>query len=257
MTHTLDSVSALVQRIHILQAEQSLGQRLIVAIAGAPGSGKSTLAEQVCSLLNEPDRLNAPMPADKSTPRAVAGMQPGDQAQIQSNANESPGTVRATQAVVVPMDGFHLDNTLLHERGQMAVKGAPQTFDIEGFVALMQRLSRVDDRDVYIPVFDRSADLSRNAAQCVSASHSVIIVEGNYLLLQRPGWESLASLFHLRVMLDVPIEVLEERLVQRWLDHGLDADAARERALSNDIPNARTVSEESTGAHLFYKSMRQ
>ncbi|ASJ74736.1 nucleoside triphosphate hydrolase [Granulosicoccus antarcticus] len=222
MSNTIDTVDALLQRLYILQAEQLLGQRLIIAIAGAPGSGKSTLAAQLCQRLNE---------------AAVPGS--------------------AGQAVVVPMDGFHLDNAILQERGQIAVKGSPQTFDVDGFVSLIARLVEPGGASVYIPVFDRSMDLSRNASQCVDESHKVVIVEGNYLLLARAGWEKLASMFHLSVMLDVPMETLQERLVQRWLDLGHDPEQARSRAFSNDIPNAQVVTQESTGAHVILKGVRQ
>ncbi|MGQ7844784.1 hypothetical protein ACUNV4_09920 [Granulosicoccus sp. 3-233] len=271
MTHTIDSVAALVQRIHIMLAEQSHGQRLVVAIAGAPGAGKSTLAEQVCSLLNRSaeqaaaDAGNSPPGLDSAEVSADSSLA-GDSDARQHGAETAVGgaatagdTVEhaAEMAIVVPMDGFHLDNAILNARGQMAVKGSPPTFDINGFVALLHRLSVPDGADVYIPVFDRDADLSRNAAHCVTARHSVIIVEGNYLLLPRKGWKRLAPLFHLSVMLDVPLQTLEERLVQRWLYHGLEPEAARQRALSNDIPNARIVQEESTGAHLYFKSVRQ
>jgi pantothenate kinase len=155
------------------------------------------------------------------------------------------------------MDGFHLDNAILANQGQLAFKGAPQTFDVDGFVALMRRLAAPVAAPVYIPVFDRQADLARNAAQCVDRRHAVLIVEGNYLLLDRPGWRELPDLFHQSIMLDVPMATLEQRLVQRWLDQGLDARQARDRALSNDIPNAMVVQQESTGAHLYYKSVRQ
>lgn len=148
-----------------------------------------------------------------------------------------------SRAVVVPMDGFHFDNAILEARGQMAVKGAPQTFDVAGFGALMARLLSEDT--VAIPVFDRSADLARAGAAIVSAATPIRIVEGNYLLLDRPGWRDLRRHFDLTVFLDVPEEELERRLIQRWLDHGLDPDAARARALSNDIPNARLVVAES------------
>lgn len=214
MTQAVQSVEALVQRIHILQAEQPVGQRLVVAIAGAPGAGKSTVAEELCQQLGE-------------------------------------------SAIVVPMDGFHLDNVLLASRNQLALKGAPHTFDVEGLVALMRRLVEPVCGDVYTPVFDRRADLSRNAAQCVTAQHTVIILEGNYLLLPHGGWQALKPLCHLSVMMDVPMETLEERLIQRWLDHGLDPEAARQRALSNDIPNARLVLKESAEAHVSFKSVRQ
>ena len=257
MTRTVDSVAALVQRIRIMLAEQSHGQRLIVAIAGAPGAGKSTLAEQVCNLLNGADARDTIAGGGAMSAAASNRDNPGKPVGAEAKSSNPVTDATGSCAVVVPMDGFHLDNVLLRERGLMAVKGSPQTFDVTGFAALLQRLSVADAGDVYIPVFDRSADLSRNAAQCVTASHSVIIVEGNYLLLAREGWKKLAPLYHLSVMLDVPLGTLEERLVERWLAHGLAPEAARERALSNDIPNARLVQEESTGAHLQFKSVRQ
>lgn len=257
MTRTVYSAAALVQRIRIMQAEQSHGQRLIVAIAGAPGAGKSTLAEEVCNLLNGADTRHASGLGDAASGTASNSDTVGTAGGTNANSGNPVTEANGSCAVVVPMDGFHLDNVLLRERGLMAVKGSPQTFDVAGFAALLQRLTVTDAGDVYIPVFDRGADLSRNAAQCVTARHSVIIVEGNYLLLAREGWNKLAPLYHLSVMLDVPLETLEERLVGRWLAHGLAPEAARERALSNDIPNARLVQEESTGAHLQFKSVRQ
>ena len=214
-------VDAIRQHQRRKAATETSSNRLIVAIVGAPGAGKSTLAETLCTELN---------------------------------SVEDPA--RQTRAVVVPMDGFHLDNVILEQRGQMAVKGSPQTFDVHGFHSLVERLAGPVDQPVYVPLFDRAADLSRNAAQCVDSVHEVVILEGNYLLLKHGGWQTLAPLFDLRVFLDVPFDVLESRLVQRWLDHGLSAEEARTRALSNDIPNAHTVVEDSAEADLYYVSVR-
>lgn len=222
----VDTVDALVQRIRIQQSGLLPGQRLLVAIAGAPGAGKSTLAARLCQELNL--ELNP---------------------ELRLRGDE--------QAIVVPMDGFHLDDAILNERGWRAVKGAPHTFDVDGFVTLVRRLAEPGDAPVYIPVFDRRIELSRNAAACVQPHHTVILLEGNYLLLDRPGWQDLTGIFHISIMLDVPLETLEARLVQRWLDNGLDPAQARIRALGNDIPNARIVLQESIDAHLCFKGMRQ
>lgn len=142
-------------------------------------------------------------------------------------------------ARVVPMDGFHLSNDVLKARGLLRLKGAPQTFDAEGFVDLVSRLG--DAVDVAYPTFDRTTDAVIADGGHVPASCSTVIVEGNYLLLKQGPWSRLPDLFDLTVLLDVSLEVLRERLVQRWLDHGLNKDAALERANSNDIPNAGTV----------------
>jgi pantothenate kinase len=175
--------------------------RRIVALAGAPGSGKSTLAAAVV------DRLNA--------------RQPG-------------------LAALVPMDGYHLDNAILDARGWRAVKGAPQTFDADGLACDLVRL-RAAEGPVMVPVFDRAMDLARAAAREVPATAQVVLVEGNWLLLDSPPWAGLAPLFDLTALLRVPEPVLERRLIDRWLAHGLDAAAARARALGNDLPNARRV----------------
>lgn len=155
---------------------------------------------------------------------------------------------RLPAARVVPMDGFHYDNAVLEARGLLARKGAPETFDVAGFLHLLKRLRTEDE--VAIPVFDRAIDLARAGADVVLPRDRVLIVEGNYLLLDRTPWTELRPLFDLTVFLEVPEAELERRLVQRWLDHGLAPDAARARALGNDIPNARHVARHSARAEL-------
>lgn len=143
------------------------------------------------------------------------------------------------EAVVVPMDGFHLDNRLLAPRGLLARKGAPETFDAAGLLALLQRFAAGGAAPY--PVFDRALDLSLAQAGEVTQAHRFVIVEGNYLLLDRPVWREMARLWSLAIRLTVPEAELERRLVARWRDHGLDADAALARAQGNDLPNARLV----------------
>ncbi|SMX46544.1 nucleoside triphosphate hydrolase [Actibacterium lipolyticum] len=149
-------------------------------------------------------------------------------------------------ACVVPMDGFHLDNTVLKERGLFARKGAPETFDAEGFRHLITRLSA--GGDVIYPTFDRELDLARAGAGVAPAQAKIVLCEGNYLLLDRPIWADLAQHWDATVFLDVPMEELERRLIQRWLDHGHSPEQAKARAMGNDIPNARQVVEHSRRA---------
>jgi pantothenate kinase len=224
------SVEELAEHVEKARARKPGAARLLVAIAGAPGSGKSTLAELLRERLNR-ESVSEPGPS-----------------------------------VIVPMDGFHLDNAILQALGQMAVKGAPQTFDVEGFHSLLMRLAEPSSHragmaaevaPLFVPVFDRAADLARNAAQAVESHHRIIIVEGNYLLLSHAPWRELTPVFDLSVMLDVPLETLTQRLVQRWLDHGHTPQQARQRAESNDLPNAVLVVQESIRADLHYKSVRQ
>ena len=151
-------------------------------------------------------------------------------------------------ARVVPMDGFHLDNPVLDARGLRARKGCPESFDALGFVHLIRRLRAEDE--VVIPVFDRGLDLARAGGDVVGPEDKILIVEGNYLLLDAAPWHEARPLYDLTVALDVPEAELERRLIRRWLDYGHDAAAAEARALSNDIPNARRVLRESVAAEI-------
>jgi pantothenate kinase len=143
-------------------------------------------------------------------------------------------------AEVVPMDGFHFDDVILNRRGLRARKGAPETFDLAGFETLLKRI-RAGEPDIAIPVFDRTMELSRAAAEIVGADTRFILVEGNYLLLDEEPWTRLASLFDFSIFIDVPRNELERRLRQRWHDHGKSEVDAAAWIASNDLPNIERV----------------
>lgn len=143
-------------------------------------------------------------------------------------------------AIVVPMDGFHYDDRVLAARGLAKRKGAPETFDVDGFEVLLRRI-RAAEADIAIPIFDRSIELSRAAAAIVPADMRYVIVEGNYLLLDEAPWTRLTPLFDFTVFLDVPRDELERRLLARWREHGRADDAARDWVASNDMPNVDRV----------------
>ncbi|MCB1332337.1 MAG: AAA family ATPase [Roseivivax sp.] len=149
-------------------------------------------------------------------------------------------------AQVIPMDGFHRENDWLDARGLRARKGAPETFDAEGFVAFIQGVR--DGSVTRYPTFDRSADCTRPGAGTILPQTRLLLVEGNYLLLDRPVWRDLAPLWDMTVWIDVPIEVLRARLVQRWLHYGKTPEAAAAQAEGNDLANARTIIAESRPA---------
>lgn len=143
------------------------------------------------------------------------------------------------QAGVVPMDGYHFDNAVLGE-AQLPLKGAPHTFDVDGLRVDLERLRRAD-QPVAVPVFDRPLDLARAGGRLISLEQRIVIVEGNYLLLDRPIWRDLQPLFDWTLMLDVDDDVLAQRLVARWLAMGQDHTGAIERTHQKDMLNAQLV----------------
>ena len=175
-------------------------ERFMVAIAGAPGAGKSTLSASLVEVL------------------AKVG----------------------TRAIVVPMDGFHFDDTVLDQRGHRSRKGASFTFDHAGFEVLLKRI-RKNESEIAIPVFDRDLELSRANGAIVDAGARIVIVEGNYLLLREDPWCRLHDLFDYRVFLDVPMDELKRRLRERMKKHGHSDKSAEDWLAGNDLLNVYHV----------------
>ena len=152
---------------------------------------------------------------------------------------------KSIQAKIISMDGFHLDNSILAERNLLDRKGAPATFDTAGFIHLINRLTNFED-NVVIPEFDRNKDLSIAGSSIISTKDKVLIVEGNYLLIDEEPWTELKKSWDQTIFINPGIDTLEQRLLNRWLRHGLDSQDAKKRTLSNDLPNARYVLEKSS-----------
>ena len=151
-------------------------------------------------------------------------------------------------AAVLGMDGFHLDNAILKARARLHTKGAPDTFDALGFRSLVQRLKT--DATLYVPVFDRSQEITINAAEVIGPEVKTVIVEGNYLLLKSPLWQDLRPHWDLSMALDVPLDQIETRLLARWRDLELAEDEVHSKVYGNDLPNARIVRENSFDADM-------
>jgi pantothenate kinase len=156
---------------------------------------------------------------------------------------------KSIQAKIISMDGFHLDNSILVDRNLLDRKGAPATFDTAGFIHLMNRLTNFED-DVVIPEFDRNKDLSIAGSSIISTKDKVLIVEGNYLLIEEEPWTKLKKTWDQTIFINPGIDTLEQRLLNRWLRYGLDTQDAKKRTLSNDLPNARYVLEKSSDSDI-------
>ena len=153
------------------------------------------------------------------------------------------------EAVLVPMDGFHLDNRVLEIRGHLSRKGAPHTFDADGFASLVKRIVANKD-DVVFPVFNRDLDCAIAGAGVVEQQHKVVVFEGNYLLLDDTPWTDMRCFYDCTAFLDVPLEVLERRCVMRWQQHGWPDEKASAHIAHNDLPNIELVQRKSVRADL-------
>ena len=188
-------------------------RRSLTAIAGPPGAGKSTLAEGLIAQLN----------------------------------SEAPDS-----AAVFPMDGYHFDDRVLVPRGLRPRKGAPETFDVAGFYHMLDRLKRNDEPEIAVPVFDRDLEIARAGARLIPRSVRHLIVEGNYLLLDRPGWSRLPRLFDTTIMIAIPEAVLRQRLVERWQGYQLPPEEISAKVEANDLPNGRLVTSASMQAEFTF-----
>ena len=144
-------------------------------------------------------------------------------------------------AVVVPMDGFHLANAELARLGRRERKGAPDTFDAAGYVALLRRLRHpVAGETVYAPAFHREIEEAVAGEIAVSADLPLIITEGNYLLLDGP-WQAVRPLLDEVWFVEGDEPVRQERLLARHVAHGRTPEAARAWIASTDEPNAELI----------------
>ncbi len=145
-------------------------------------------------------------------------------------------------AQVVPMDGFHLANVELERLGRAARKGAPDTFDAAGYVALLKRLRMPAPHEtVYAPAFRREIEEPIAGAIAVLPETRLVITEGNYLLLDEPPWDAVAGLLDDCWYVDVDDTLRRQRLVARHMRHGRNAVAALAWVEHTDEPNARRI----------------
>ena len=178
-------------------------RRAVLGIAGAPGAGKSTRAE---ALVAEVGRTHG-----------------------------------GGYVAHVPMDGFHLADVQLERLGALSRKGAPDTFDADGYAALLCRLADAPDSWVYAPGFERTLEQPIAAAVVVPPSARLVVTEGNYLLLPEARWEAARAATDAVWFVTGDDGVRVSRLVSRHVAFGKDPQAAANWVQRSDEANASVV----------------
>lgn len=194
-----------------LSVAAEMRQRILIGIAGGPGAGKSTLAADVIDILNS--RIDG-------------------------------------SAARVPMDGFHMMQAKIEAEELVAFKGAPHTFEAESFVQLLRTL-KAAKRPVSMPGYSRKlADVVPNAF-AIAGNVPILLVEGNYLLLDTPPWDEIEELLDLSFFLHVPEEVTRARLLKRHAKEGRIAPDRILRHIENvDLVNYQVVEDSSPKANV-------
>lgn len=200
---------ALADRAFTLLAALPPPARLVIGVAGPPGAGKSTLAAAVVTRLQ--------------------------------TALTDPAA-----AVALPMDGFHLTKAQLaafpDPDAAFARRGAPHTFDGAAFVAAVRSVARPGSTAT-LPSFDHGVGDPTPGGVVVPAAARIIVVEGNYLLLDQPPWSALLDdrILADAWYVDVGADTTADRLFARQTGDGVDPEVSRGRIEGNDAPNAELV----------------
>lgn len=184
-------------------------ERILLGICGAPAAGKSTLASLLCSQWCKRN---------------------------------------GSTAIVVPMDGYHHDNSVLEAMGILDLKGIPDSFRAEDFITKFKEIKADSAAKHYCPMFDRQSESSIANAIEVNASHKLIITEGNYLLLAKEPWRGLRDLLDRIWYIQANEDLIFPRLLARHKKGGKNQEASRQKVLSTDIPNARLVMQQQANA---------
>lgn len=203
-------------------------------MSGNRGSGHGFRARGVDGLV---DRARALAGSGRRAVLGVAGSPGSGKTTLVAAIAAALGPLAAH----VPMDGFHLADAELARLGRSGRKGAADTFDAGGYVALLRRL-RADAEDVvYAPAFERDLEQPVAGSIAVPRAARLVLTEGNYLLLDEPGWREVRDELDEVWFCAVRGDLRRARLVARHVEFGKSPDAAAAWVAAVDDPNAALV----------------
>ena len=181
--------------------------RVVLGVTGPPGAGKTTFVARLLDVLRT-----------------------------------TPPIGRASDWVAyVPMDGFHLADVELDRLGIRHRKGAPDTFDADGYLSILQRIKGDPARVVYAPAFERTLEQPLAAAIAVTPAARLIVTEGNYLLLRTAPWPQIRSLMNEVWYVDLDDDERTRRLISRHIEFGKEPLEATAWVNGPDRANALLV----------------
>lgn len=197
----LDMAEPTFERLVARAAALARDRRAILGIVGTPGAGKSTLAE-----------------------RLVAALDPD-----------------GTWVARVPMDGFHLADAALERLGLRQRKGAVETFDGHGYLALLRRLRTERHSTIYAPDFERTLEQPIAGSLGVGPGIQLIVTEGNHLLMDQEPWPWVRAELDETWYVELDEAERMRRLVARHVRFGKDPAFAEAWIAAVDEPNARLI----------------
>ncbi|PON28169.1 hypothetical protein TGAM01_v202663 [Trichoderma gamsii] len=229
-------VQKLVDKVRKNYLSTPQDQRLLIGIGGIPGSGTSTQINPhplIPIITNKPPGKTTLAQTITSKLNALAASSP----------NASP------PAIFVPMDGFHLTRAELSAMPDPvtahARRGAPYTFDAQKFHTLVQSLRKPisSEQTIYAPSFDHAVKDPKENDIAVLPTHRIVVIEGNYVALNKEVWRDAALLFDELWFVEVDFEVARKRLRERHVRAGIaqTIEEGDKRATENDLVNGKEI----------------
>ena len=176
-----------------------------------------------------------------SKPRTMIGIVGKPGAGKSTIVTEIQKQFSTEEVAIIPMDGYHLSNEKLIKLGRLERKGAPDTFDVEGFISLITRVRNEIGKEHTFPIFHREIEASKADEGIVLRNTKVIVIEGNYLFSEEHNWSEVFPLLDQSWFIEIDDEIRMQRLITRHIKYGKTPQEAEEWSRGSDELNARFI----------------